>query len=147
MPQSENKKSQNAQLITRLFEEVARGNGAVFWEHVHDDAVWRTIGTGSWSGTFTGKANIINDIFRPLGRKLASRKTNVTRIIDGGDVIVVQAHGKNLTRTGVAYDNDYCFVISMRDGKIATYEEYCDTELIANVLGDRMAVWKPAEPA
>jgi ketosteroid isomerase-like protein len=60
---------------------------------------------------------------------------------------VVQALGKNLTRTGVAYDNDYWFVIGFKDGKMFSYEEYCDTELIANVLGDRMAVWKPAEKA
>lgn len=139
--------SANAQLITRLFEEVAKGNVAVFWEHVHDDAVWRTIGTGSWSGTFKGKDNIINDIFRPLGRKLVSRQTNVTRIIDGGDVIVVQALGKNLTHGGIPYDNDYCFVITLRDGKIVTYEEYCDTELVANVMGDRLATWRPLEKA
>ncbi|HEV7694480.1 MAG TPA: nuclear transport factor 2 family protein [Hyphomonadaceae bacterium] len=137
--------SANAQLIARLFNEVAKGNGQVFWEHVHDDAVWRTIGTGSWSGTFKGKDSIINDIFRPLGRKLVSRQTDVTRIIDGGEVIVVQAKGKNLTHGGIAYDNDYCFVITMREGKIATYEEYCDTELIANVLGDRLSTWRPAE--
>ena len=139
--------SPNAQLVTRLFDEVAKNNGAVFWEHVDDDAVWRTIGTGSWSGTFKGKENIINDIFRPLSRRLASRSTQATRIIDGGDFVVVQARGKNTTHAGVAYDNDYCFVIGFRNGKIASYEEYCDTELIANVLGDRMAVWKPAEKA
>jgi ketosteroid isomerase-like protein len=57
----------------------------------------------------------------------------------------VQAKGKNLTHSGIAYDNDYCFVITMREGKIATYEEYCDTELIANVLGDRLSAWRPAE--
>jgi ketosteroid isomerase-like protein len=139
--------SPNAQLVTRLFEEVAKNNAAVFWEHVHDDAVWRTIGTGSWSGTVRGKDNIINDIFRPLSRRLATRSTQATRIIDGGDIIVVQAVGRNTTRTGVPYNNDYCFVIGFRDGKIASYEEYCDTELIANVLGDRLSLWKPVEKA
>jgi ketosteroid isomerase-like protein len=137
--------SSNAQLVTHIFEEVAKGNTAPWAEALHDDAVYRTIGTGTWSGTITGKANIFNDIFRPLGRLLASRQTIATRIIDGGDVIVVQAHGKNLTRTGVAYNNDYCFVISFKDGKMFHYEEYCDTQLIANVLGDRMGVWKPAD--
>jgi ketosteroid isomerase-like protein len=136
--------SANAQLVTRVFEQVAKGDGAAFWDAVADDAVWRTIGTGSWSGTFRGKAAIVNDIFRPLRRRLATQATITTRIIDGGDVVVVQAKGKNLTHTGVPYENDYCFVIAFKDGKVATYEEYCDTELVAQVLGDRMAVWKPA---
>jgi hypothetical protein len=61
------------------------------------------------------------------------------RLIDGVDVIVVQSRGKNLTRDGQRYDNDYAFVIHFRDGRIARYEEYCDTELIARVLPDRKA--------
>jgi uncharacterized protein len=139
--------SANAQLVTHAFEQVAKGNNTPWLDALHEDAIYRTIGTGSWSGTVGGKANILNEIFRPLSRRLASRGTFATRIIDGGDVIVVQAYGKNLTRTGVAYNNDYCFVIGFKDGKMFSYEEYCDTELIANVLGDRMSVWKPAEKA
>jgi len=60
-------------------------------------------------------------------------------LIDGGDVIVVQARGRNLTYDGRRYDNDYVFVIHFKDGKIVRYEEYCDTELIARVLPDRIA--------
>jgi ketosteroid isomerase-like protein len=139
--------SPNAQLVAHAFAEVAKGNNTPWLEALHDDAVYRTIGTGAWSGVVTGKANILNEIFRPLGRRLASRQTIATRIIDGGDVVVVQAQGRNLTRTGVPYNNDYCFVIGFKDGKMFNYEEYCDTQLIANVLGDRMAVWKPAQKA
>ena len=131
--------SPNAQLVSTVFEEVAKGNGAPFWEACHDDLVWRTIGNGSWSGEFTGKQAIVDEIFRPLNRALVERATIPTRVIDGGDVVVVQARGKNLTRDGKRYDNDYVFVIHFREGKIARYEEYCDTDLIARVLPDRNA--------
>ncbi len=46
------KLSPNAQLVSDIFDQVAKGNGAPFWEACHDDVVWRTIGTGSWSGEF-----------------------------------------------------------------------------------------------
>ena len=131
--------SPNAQLVTAIFDEVAKGNGAPFWEACHDDVVWRTIGKGSWSGEFTGKQTILDEVFRPLNRVLIERATIPTRVIDGGDVIVVQANGKNLTHDGQRYDNDYVFVIHFEGGKIVRYEEYCDTELIANVLPDRIA--------
>ena len=91
--------SPNARLVTAIFDEVARGNGAPFWEACHDDIVWRTIGAGSWSGEFVGKQTIIDEIFRPLHRVLVERATIPTRLIDGGDVIVLQARGKNLTAT------------------------------------------------
>ena len=77
-------RSPNAQLVSAIFEEVAKGNGAPFWEACHDDVVWRT-------------------------------------------------------RDGKRYDNDYAFVIHFKDGKIVRYEEYCDTDLIARVLQDRIA--------
>lgn len=130
--------SANAQLVTDIFNELTKGNGAPFWEACHDDVVWRTIGDGSWSGEFAGKQTIIDEVFRPLNRVLAERATVPTRIIDGVDVIVVQARGKNLTRDGQRYDNDYVFVIHFEHGKIVRYEEYCDTELITRVLSDRI---------
>jgi ketosteroid isomerase-like protein len=131
------KPSPNAQLVSAIFDEVAKGNGAPFWDACHDNVVWRTIGEGSWSGEFVGKQTIIDEIFRPLNRVLVERATIPTRVIDSGDVIVVQATGKNLTRDGKRYDNDYVFVIHFSDGKIAKYEEYCDTDLIERVLPDR----------
>ena len=130
--------SPNAQLVSHIFDEIAKGNGTPFWEACHDDVVWRTIGEGSWSGEFSGKQAIVDEIFRPLNRILVERATIPTRLIDGDDVIVVQARGRNLTRDGQRYDNDYVFVIHLEDSKIVRYEEYCDTELIARVLPDRI---------
>lgn len=130
--------SPNAQLVSDVFAEIAKGNGVPFWEACHQDVVWRTIGEGSWSGEFSGKQSIIDEVFRPLNRVLAERGTIPTRVVDGGDVVVLQAKGKNQTRAGQRYDNDYVFVIHFKDGKIVRYEEYCDTELIARVLPDRI---------
>ena len=138
--------SPNAQLVSTIFEEVAKGNGAPFWEACSDQLVWRTIGQGSWSGEFVGKQTIIEEIFRPLNRVLVERATIPTRVIDGGDVIVVQARGRNLTRDGQRYDNDYVFVIHLQDGRIVRYEEYCDTDLIARVLPDRIAAKSLPKP-
>ena len=64
-----------------------------------------------------------------------------TQIVDGGDVIVVQAKGNNLTRAGQRYDNVY--VIHFKDARIIRYEEYADTELMAPVLPDRIASKAP----
>ena len=141
------KLSANAQLVADIFAEVAKGNGAPFWEACRDDVVWRTIGEGSWSGEFVGKQTIVDEIFRPLNRVLVERATIPTRIIDGGEVVVVQARGSNLTRDGKRYDNDYAFVIHFDDGKIARYEEYCDTDLIARVLPERDAAKSLPKPS
>lgn len=131
--------SKNVALVSAIFDELAKGNGKPFWDACHEQLVWRTIGTGSWSGEFIGKQTIIEEILRPLNAVLAERATVATRVIDGGDIVVVQARGNNVARDGRRYDNDYVFVIHFTGGKIVRYEEYCDTELVAEVLGDRLA--------
>ncbi len=129
----------NKEIIAAVFAETAKGNGRPFVEIMADDMVWRTIGNGSWSGTFRGKNTIIREIFGKLRDRFDGANVCVpTRIHGDGDFVIVQARGKNRTKDGKAYENDYCFVIRMRAGRIAEYEEYCDTELVTSVLGPRL---------
>ncbi len=130
--------SPNAQRVAAIFDDLARGNAAPFWEACDEGLVWRTIGSGSWSGEFRGKQVVIDEIFRPLDRVLARRAIQPGRLIDGGDVVVLLARGTAVTRDGQRYDNDYAFVIHFHDGRIVRYEEYCDTALIDRVLPDRL---------
>jgi len=128
----------NKDIITAIFAETAKGNGRPFVDAMADDVTWRTIGSGSWSGRFAGKDTIVREIFGKLRERFEGPNTCVsTRILADGDHVVVQARGKNRTKAGKAYENDYCFVIRMKNGKIAEYEEYCDTELVTAVLGER----------
>ena len=53
-----------------------------------------------------------------------------------GDDVVVQATGHNTTVSGTKYENSYCWVIRMRDGKMSELTEYADTQLIASALED-----------
>ena len=50
--------------------------------------------------------------------------------------MIVEARGDNLTREGKAYNNEYCFVFYLLDGKIKEVKEYADTALVEAVLGD-----------
>ncbi len=51
------------------------------------------------------------------------------------DHVVVEAKGDNVTRAGVRYDNDYCLVFRLEDGKIKEIREYCDSVLTEKALG------------
>jgi uncharacterized protein len=130
----------NKDIVAAVFAETAKGNGRPFAEAMADNMSWRTIGAGSWSGTFTGKETVIREIFAKLRDRFEGPNTCVpSRIHADGDYVIVQANGRNRTKDGKAYCNDYCFVIRMENGKMAAIEEYCDTELVASALGDRLA--------
>jgi len=52
-----------------------------------------------------------------------------------GDYVVVQVRGEAETKDGRPYNNSYCHVFKVRDGKIREVTEYFDTELTSRVLG------------
>ena len=47
----------------------------------------------------------------------------------------MEARGEALAKSGQRYDNHYCIVVSVRDGKIAAIREYLDSELVTAVFG------------
>ena len=50
--------------------------------------------------------------------------------------MVVQTLGKGRrTKTGNDYNNTYCIVYRLSDGKVKEVTEYCDTELITAAFG------------
>jgi ketosteroid isomerase-like protein len=47
---------------------------------------------------------------------------------------VVECRGKVTTKTGKPYNNTYCWVCRLVDGKLTELTEYLDTELVATTL-------------
>ena len=71
----------------------------------------------------------------PLFAQFAGTYRNrATRIVCDGDVVVVECRGDVATQVGRRYDNHYCYVIDMREGKMLALTEYMDTALAEAVL-------------
>jgi len=111
--------------------------GGALMEKMHDDAVWNIPGTTRFSSTFKGKQDITDRLIGPLVAELESMgSVSLDNIVAEGDYVVVQstASGRQ-TKTGNPYNNNYCFVFRLEDGKIKEVTEYCDTELITAAFG------------
>jgi hypothetical protein len=74
------------------------------------------------------KADIVQFITRDFGT-LFSRDVRLefTGIYGEGDLVVVEQRFRATLSSGAPYDNDYCFVIELRDGLIRRLREYMDT--------------------
>ena len=128
----------NKDVVTAIFAETAKGNGRPYIDAIADDAVWIGRGHNSWSGVYRGKEAILSDLLGPLSKLLDGRNTCIpTRIHADGDFVIVEAKGQNQLKDGRRYDNEYCFVIKMRDGKMIEITEYLDTELVSDRLGKK----------
>ena len=131
----------NKKLIQQIFAAAANPDPAardrsLFVASLADDARWVVTGQYSWSRTFTGKASILNDLHGHVRSLLVDpARTIAERFIADGDLVVVEARGNNLTKTGVRYDNEYCLVFRLENGKIREIREYCDSVLTEKALG------------
>ena len=62
-------------------------------------------------------------------------RTVAFNFIAEGDYVVAETKGDNVTKDGQRYDNDYCMVWKIENGKIKQIKEYCDSTLVERVLG------------
>ncbi|MCT7295587.1 nuclear transport factor 2 family protein [Ralstonia sp. CHL-2022] len=126
---------ENKQILQAAFAELAVSNAKPFVDLMADDFSWVCTGTTQWSRRYAGKQTVLGELFAPLRAKLGRITTVAHRFTADGDTVVVEAQGRNTTRDGVAYNNQYCFVIRMEEGKMHELIEYFDTDLVNRALG------------
>lgn len=128
----------NKALIARAFDRLSEGDPTLFIDAMADDIVWIVTGQSAWSGWFEGKDTVERELAAPLFALFEGPYRNhATRIVadEEGDVVVL-AKGEAVTKTGNRYDNDYCFVMRLRDGKVVEVREYMDSALAERALGE-----------
>jgi ketosteroid isomerase-like protein len=102
-----------------------------------DDVRWTIIGNTKYSHTMNGKQEIIDKLLRPIMAEMENMGSNhLDNVIAEGDYVVVQQHASGRkTKTGNPYNNTYCLVYKVIDGKINEITEYLDTELVTAAFG------------
>ena len=127
--------AENKQLLQFAFSELEKGNPKPFIECLADGVRWTILGTTPWSKTYEGKQAVLAELLGPLQSQLAQRyRLTAHRFLAEGDHVVVEARGRNTTKKGLPYDNTYCWVCRVEDGKVQELTEYADTELVTAVL-------------
>ena len=129
--------AENKRLLQDIFTELANGNSLPFVDSLSDEVRWTIIGTTKWSRTFDGKPAVLAELLAPLRAQIADRvRVTADRFIAEADLVVVEGRGHNTTKTGKPYNNTYCWIYRLANGKIQELTEYMDTQLAATALGD-----------
>ena len=127
---------ENKQLMQRIFKELSNGNSDLLVASMADDFRWTVTGTTKWSRAYEGKQVVLAELFGALRARIKGRiRTTAHRLIAEGDFVVVEARGNSTTKSGVPYNNNYCFVFRLYDGQLKEVTEYFDTELVTVTLG------------
>ena len=79
---------------------------------------------------------MLEELIGPLfGQLRAGISSRIDRLVSEGDVVVAETSGTAETLDGVAYNNTYCQIFTIRDGRISQVKEYFDTALTDTVFG------------
>jgi len=120
----------NKRIIAEVFDGLSRADGRAFFDAMDDGIVWIIEGQSRFSRHYDGKAAVQNELAPALFANFASDYRNhADAIIAEDDRVVVLARGEVKTVRGEDYNNSYCFVLRMNDGKIVELREYMDTSL------------------
>jgi ketosteroid isomerase-like protein len=127
----------NKQLLRHVYAEVSKGNAQPLLDSLADDVQWTIIGSTALSGTSRGKQEVIDKLLKPLRARLADGPImfQPERFIAEGEYVVMQAQGRATALSGKPYNNTYCIVCRIVDGKVKEMVDYVDTELITSALG------------
>jgi ketosteroid isomerase-like protein len=126
----------NKTLVQQIYADSANRSGTTFADSLADDASWIVTGQYSWSHQFKGREAILNGLMGHFRSFFAVRPRTVAyNFIADGDYVAVEARGDNVTRAGERYDNQYCMVYRIENGRIREVREYCDSTLVERVLG------------
>lgn len=126
---------ENKQLLQEIYSEMAKGNTSPFVESLAEDVRWTLTGKTKWSGTYNGLEEVRTKLLAPLFANFADQYTAVAnRFIAEDDYVVVEYEGHVNTKSGMPYNNKYCYIFRIADGKIKEITEYFDTELVSTVL-------------
>ena len=118
-------------LVVDVMDALAEGNDQPFLDAMHNDMKWTWMGSGDLSRTFDGKASVLNELWTSIKTDIAQPfKVRATLILAEGEYVVVEGLGTNKTSNGREYNNRYCWIMKILEGKIVELKEYMDTDLV-----------------
>jgi ketosteroid isomerase-like protein len=128
----------NKAVALKFIDALGKGDAEAAKTVIADDIVATATGTGLGSG-IRGRAEIIAifGMFSQITKTGLNPK--ILSVTAEADRVAVEWEGHCTLVTGTEYNNHYCMVFWLRDGKICKLNEYFDTMLTDAALGPILA--------
>jgi hypothetical protein len=123
---------ENKEIAIRFFEALSSGSETYLDFYTDDSVIW-TAGDNAIGGTRTKKE--IVDFAQGILAAFPSGITfKITGITAENDRVAVEVSGEAIHASGEEYNNQYHFLLTIKNGKIIELKEYMDTQLAAKIL-------------
>lgn len=120
-----------------FFDGLSSGDAERAFSAIDSDIEYTLTGTTELSGTYHGLKDVQEKLLGPLSTMLESDlKLTAHEFIVDGDRVAVRATGEAQGKYG-PYNNSYCFLLRISNGKITHLQEFLDTALVETSLSGK----------
>jgi len=123
---------ENKKIVESFFESLSSGTNSYLDYYTNDSEIW-TAGQNAIGGRRT-KAEIESFADGILSAFPKGIRFEITSMIAEDDRVAAEVKGDAIHASGQIYQNEYHFLIRLKNNKIVELKEYMDTQLAAKVL-------------
>jgi len=127
----------NEQLVLDFFAVLSSGDLEKLRGFYHEHSVWEPkVKDIAGAGKHIGM-DIIDKFLAPVRGMFepGDPKVHVQNMFSAGPWVCVESFSTGKTLDGLVYENDYCWVFEVSNGKIDAMREYMDSHYTAKLFG------------
>lgn len=126
----------NKDFISKVFRQVeASADWTALFDALAEDIVWTVTGTSPVTGVFRSKQECVEKLILPVQQSMAEPfRCKIKQIIVEENFAVVLWQGTSMTKSGIPYHQEYCWILELKDKKIISVRAFFDTLLASLAL-------------
>ncbi len=125
------------QVLERYLDALVAGDIETIRDSFAEDATWTIKADLPIAGPWHGRDEIVDGFLTAVMSQrftAGSHTFEFPTMIEQGNTIALEWHVSARTAANEPYENDYCGIFVIRDGKISAVREYLDSRYAARVL-------------
>lgn len=126
---------QNKEMVKATWTAFAKGDIKTAFGNIADNVSWLVPGNiPGVSGVKRGRDEILKFMGAFASKIPEGMHSEITRAYADGDTVILELTNKAKVSNGKFYENEYCFVFEIENGKIRRIREYTDTQKAKDIL-------------
>ena len=121
--------------VRDIFRGLEKGDGSAFFNHVAPNVDWTVMGTHPLAGRYRSKQAFTASTFEKLAKVLPyGAQLAVEHVLVCGDRAAVELRSNATAKSGLRFDNRYCWIVTFSAGIIVEVRAYLDSALVARLF-------------
>ena len=126
----------NVDLVAGVYAAFGKGDVPKLLGAMHPQIQWTETAGYKYGGIFRSPQAVLENVFARIQVDFESFTVDVERLIDAGNVVVMQGHyvGKGKA-TGKSVRAAVAHILEISDGKIVRFDQYVDSATLNPLIG------------